>query len=340
NQLTGEFTCIMLRKLASSDSTELGLNWDLDFFYDFSKRFSYLLAGQFQCLDAAYALELLTNKAVQRNPQTEEISAGKLMNLFTDVDVKRLKKYTQSLVDFHVVADLCPRLADLYFSRQLPQVRLNKTQQTILLALGLQRKTVDRLASEFHRLLGSVEGTALHSSTVQHKLKNEAADASAIVSSFSAPENVEAASQNDSLFSDTSLDTNLLYGGWPKRIRGLLFVIMRELNQAVEEIKKDSSSQEEEAMQLDVENEESEDEAEAMDIQLEPEETERRRQLVRELLISETETGAIDKCKVKGSKEAWQKATAGHGSTMETLHCSDAKKGENQAGGEAIEQIS
>lgn len=48
------------------------------------------------------------------------------------------------MLDYHVVLDLLPTLAALYFSKRLPvDVKLSGVQSSILLALGLQRKSVE-----------------------------------------------------------------------------------------------------------------------------------------------------------------------------------------------------
>ena len=63
-------------------------------------------------------------------------------------DLKRLESYANNLVDFHLIMDLVPTLAKLYFSKQvLPRsaVTLSYTQSAILLGFGLQFKSVEDL---------------------------------------------------------------------------------------------------------------------------------------------------------------------------------------------------
>jgi N-acetyltransferase 10 len=64
-------------------------------------------------------------------------------------DLKRLESYSKNLVDFHLIMDLVPTLAKLYFSKSpvLPRsaVSLSYTQSAILLGLGLQFKSVEDL---------------------------------------------------------------------------------------------------------------------------------------------------------------------------------------------------
>ena len=63
--------------------------------------------------------------------------------------MKRLESYAKNLVDFHLIMDIVPTLAKLYFSKSpiLPRsaVSLSYTQAAILLGLGLQFKSVDEL---------------------------------------------------------------------------------------------------------------------------------------------------------------------------------------------------
>lgn len=48
------------------------------------------------------------------------------------------------MLDYHVILDLLPTTANLFFQRRLgDDVRLTAVQSSILLALGLQRKTVE-----------------------------------------------------------------------------------------------------------------------------------------------------------------------------------------------------
>ncbi len=53
------------------------------------------------------------------------------------------------MLDYHVVLDLLPTIASLYFTRRLgSEVSLAAAQQAILLALGLQRKSIEDVEAE------------------------------------------------------------------------------------------------------------------------------------------------------------------------------------------------
>jgi N-acetyltransferase 10 len=62
---------------------------------------------------------------------------------------QRLRAYVQNLVDYHLITDLLPTLARLYFLRYLPaDVRLSHLMEAILLGLGLLHRGVDGLSRE------------------------------------------------------------------------------------------------------------------------------------------------------------------------------------------------
>src|SRR5690606_11206943 len=69
--------------------------------------------------------------------------------LFTPFDLKRMESYANGLLDYHVVLDLIPTVAQLYFTGKLrSSTQLSGLQQAILLAIGMQRKEIDAIAQE------------------------------------------------------------------------------------------------------------------------------------------------------------------------------------------------
>ena len=64
-------------------------------------------------------------------------------------DLKRLESYSRNLVDFHLIMDLVPTIAKLYFS-VLPEgtITLSYVQVALLVGMGLQFKTIDQLQGE------------------------------------------------------------------------------------------------------------------------------------------------------------------------------------------------
>jgi len=61
-------------------------------------------------------------------------------------DLRRLDSYSKNMVDFHLVLDLVPTIAKLFFNKQtLPKgtVNLSYVQAAILIGLGLQYKKIE-----------------------------------------------------------------------------------------------------------------------------------------------------------------------------------------------------
>lgn len=142
NELTGEHTCVMLRVLANRE-----LAWLDAFAQDFHKRFLLLLLYEFSKFAAVQALNVIesTGGAAPAPPVDREA----LDQLLLPFDLKRLDLYANNLVDYHVIVDMLPLIARLYFGgRLLDTAKLLGVQLAILLAIGLQHKTVDAIAVE------------------------------------------------------------------------------------------------------------------------------------------------------------------------------------------------
>lgn len=74
-------------------------------------------------------------------------------------DLKRLESYANNMLDYHVIIDLLPAVASFYFEKRLgAETRLSAVQSSILLALGLQRKTIEEVEvrDPFHSALEPV----------------------------------------------------------------------------------------------------------------------------------------------------------------------------------------
>jgi N-acetyltransferase 10 len=78
-----------------------------------------------------------------------------LSTILSPFDLKRLESYANNMLDYHVILDLVPLIAGLYFSDRL-QISLSGVQRAILLAIGLQRKGIDDLEKEFSLPSGQV----------------------------------------------------------------------------------------------------------------------------------------------------------------------------------------
>ncbi|KAF8638996.1 hypothetical protein AX17_001798 [Amanita inopinata Kibby_2008] len=151
SELTGEHTCVMVRGLNSSVESEL--EWLGEFAKDFRRRFLSLLSYKFREFGSVTALSVLeaASAGVKKLDKVEskELGVAELAIHFTPFDLKRLESYANNMLDYHVVLDLLPTVASLYFQQRLgDEARLSAVQSSILLALGLQRKTVEEVEAE------------------------------------------------------------------------------------------------------------------------------------------------------------------------------------------------
>ncbi|KAJ2996615.1 hypothetical protein NUW58_g916 [Xylaria curta] len=147
NDLTGEHTCVMLRPLESSDKTWLG-----SYANDFHSRFLSLLSYRFRTFDPVTALSInesatsgaRLDSSYSPTPFTKE----SLDQILTPFDLKRLAAYANNLLDYHVILDLMPHIAKPYFQGRLDDVHLTGIQRAMLLAVSLQRKDLDGVATD------------------------------------------------------------------------------------------------------------------------------------------------------------------------------------------------
>lgn len=80
-----------------------------------------------------------------------ELGSAELSILLSPFDLKRLESYANNMLDYHVVLDLLPTIASLFFEKRLgDEVRLSAVQSSILLAVGLQRKAIEEVEVSSH----------------------------------------------------------------------------------------------------------------------------------------------------------------------------------------------
>ena len=163
SDVTGEHSAVLIRML--KDSSEEGEemnhdgnnpnttpNWLQLFNEDFKQRFTGLLGGPFRDMSPGLALAVLAPKVDfdddQRANGCEMKSVSRANgDSITAFDLRRLEKYSQSLVDHHLVADLIPPLARAYFGGKIPAT-MSYAQTAIVLTIGLQHKEMDDAAHE------------------------------------------------------------------------------------------------------------------------------------------------------------------------------------------------
>nr|XP_018667185.1 RNA cytidine acetyltransferase [Ciona intestinalis] len=142
NDLTGEHSCIMLKAL----DTEVDKSWQDAYFDDFRRRFISLLHFQFSSFKSSTALQVLRRKS-KKTTKSNPLTKSELDFFLTSYDTKRLTLYSRNMADYHLVMDLLPTLARLVFLEKLV-VPLSVAQKAIILAIGLQHKSVETVASE------------------------------------------------------------------------------------------------------------------------------------------------------------------------------------------------
>ncbi|KAI9834790.1 MAG: killer toxin resistant protein [Sarea resinae] len=152
NELTGEHSCVMLRTL---DSPSADTSWLGAFAQDFHKRFLSLLSYQFREFPSVLALSIAESASAgfldqdSASSEIKQMTKADLDRSFSPFDLKRLDSYANNMLDYHVILDLIPPIAVLYFTgRMRPLVRLSGVQQAILLAIGLQRKVLEDVEKE------------------------------------------------------------------------------------------------------------------------------------------------------------------------------------------------
>lgn len=154
NDLTGEHSCIMLKPLQTNNS-HADSSWLAAYAFDFHKRFLNLLSYQFRTFPAVQSLSISESASApsarqnqQQTKPTNLMTRSDLDRYFTPHDLARLDSYANNMLDYHVILDLLPSIAHLYFSGPLRSLNLSGVQQAILLAIGLQRKDLGDLEKE------------------------------------------------------------------------------------------------------------------------------------------------------------------------------------------------
>ncbi|EXJ88610.1 tRNA(Met) cytidine acetyltransferase [Capronia coronata CBS 617.96] len=164
NELTGEHSCVMLRPLSSNNGTDS--SWLSAYAQDFHKRFLTLLSYQFRTFASVQALSIsesasraTTNSNSNSSSSDATFNAAPLTkhdldSLFSPFDLARLESYANNMLDYHVILDMMPAIAYLYFTGRLKlppcNVSLSGVQQSILLAIGLQRKDLSDVERELN----------------------------------------------------------------------------------------------------------------------------------------------------------------------------------------------
>ncbi|KAH9495005.1 N-acetyltransferase 10, partial [Bulinus truncatus] len=154
NELTGEHSCIMLKEFNQSKTVQ---QVSLETFWkDFQRRFVSLLSYQFRSFKPSLALEILKNKGF-KSTKAGSLSQTQMLTYLTQSDIQRLKLYSTNMVDYHMIVDLLPALSRLHFTGHII-VNLTLIESCIMLALGLQHKTVEDIERDIELPVSKILG--------------------------------------------------------------------------------------------------------------------------------------------------------------------------------------
>jgi N-acetyltransferase 10 len=165
NDLTGEHSAIMVRALPRRTGYDDA--WLPAFVADTQRRIISLLGGPFRGVGVKLATGVLeefesnvvtafsenkdASQAIEKRSgsATSGIDVTELNYYLTPHDLKRLELYGRNLCDHHLVSDLLPVLARVFFTGRLGKgFKLSSLQGALLCAIGLQNKTVDDVTKE------------------------------------------------------------------------------------------------------------------------------------------------------------------------------------------------
>jgi len=133
----------MLKTIHASEQAP----WLFSYYQDFRRRLISLLGYQFRSFTPGMVLNLI-QQAIY--PETkEQFTVSLIEQNFTDYDLRRLESYTRNLVDYHLILDLIPTLARLFYLNRLP-IQLTVVQMALLAGIGLQYKTIEQLENELN----------------------------------------------------------------------------------------------------------------------------------------------------------------------------------------------
>ncbi|KAE7998202.1 hypothetical protein FH972_002768 [Carpinus fangiana] len=191
--VTGEHTCMVLKPLNNDDIEDSGSDqWGFfgPFYDDFRQRFTRLLHLSFREMEYKLAMSILEPKInfeeLEATPSTSDGLLSSIKQFISPHDMKRLEAYTNNLADFHLILDLVPTLAHLYFKGKLP-VTMSYAQASVLLCIGLQGQNISyiegqiklerqqilslfiKVMKKFHKYLYNIASKEIESTLPQQK---------------------------------------------------------------------------------------------------------------------------------------------------------------------------
>jgi len=143
-------SCIMLKMLNSTDEPiSPDKDWLNSYWIEFRRRLVSLLGYQFRQFPASLSLNLLQRKG-EDGASEGGLSRKELAIQLNNGDLKRLELYSQNMVDHHLITDLLPTVARLFFTGRFGILSLSPAQRAILLGEGLQYKSVETMTEELN----------------------------------------------------------------------------------------------------------------------------------------------------------------------------------------------
>lgn len=159
NKVTGEHSCVMVHVLSSPEETsdsEIAPSWLQDASFEFLRRFLSLLGGPLNDLHPMLSLAVI--QAHAKTVPWKAIEWEELKTLVTGHDLLRLEKYSKNLADRHLITDILPHIASLFFSHRFPALHLSPIQSALMVGLGLQLKNFDEVSQLLDLPVESVLG--------------------------------------------------------------------------------------------------------------------------------------------------------------------------------------
>lgn len=89
------------------------------------------------------ALQILETSRKSSSEDAESLRL--LKTYFTSYDLERMELYGKGVVDYHLIVDILPQIVKMIFTGEITIKGLSVQQKAILVALGLQYKSVIRL---------------------------------------------------------------------------------------------------------------------------------------------------------------------------------------------------
>uniref|UniRef100_H1A153 RNA cytidine acetyltransferase n=1 Tax=Taeniopygia guttata TaxID=59729 RepID=H1A153_TAEGU len=106
------------------------------------------LTGEHSCI----MLKMLNEEDSEQEPWLtafwKAISRAELESAFIPYDLKRLEMYSRNMVDYHLIMDMVPTIARMFFLSQMGDICLSAAQSALFLGIGLQHKSLDQLEKE------------------------------------------------------------------------------------------------------------------------------------------------------------------------------------------------